>query len=78
MTKSAAPVGTAARAQKPHTPHRTLAALLAVSLGALLLGGCAVGPDFTSPDAPPATSEGRYTPTPVVPQTVSAPGPAGA
>ncbi|MBV8247788.1 MAG: efflux transporter outer membrane subunit [Comamonas sp.] len=45
---------------------------------ALLLGGCAVGPDFTSPELPAAATGNAYTPTPVVQETVSAPGIGGA
>jgi len=45
---------------------------------ALLLGGCAVGPDFKSPDAPAAATGSTYTPTPVAEQTASAPGLGGA
>jgi len=46
-----------------------------VALIALSAVGCAVGPDFHEPSAPAA--EG-YTPTPVAPETASAPGPGGA
>ncbi|MEX8191220.1 efflux transporter outer membrane subunit [Comamonas guangdongensis] len=45
---------------------------------AVLLGGCAVGPDFTSPELPAAVTDNSYTPTPVVQETVSAPGTGGA
>lgn len=43
----------------------------------MLLGGCAVGPDFHSPD-PPAAAGSDYTPTPVAMQGASAPGTGGA
>lgn len=39
-----------------------------------LLGGCAVGPDFTSPAPPPGAEGTAYTPTPLAAQTTSAPG----
>ncbi|MDQ2915881.1 MAG: efflux transporter outer membrane subunit [Pseudomonadota bacterium] len=45
---------------------------------AFLLSGCAVGPDFKSPEAPGATSSGTYTPAPVAQVTASAPGLGGA
>lgn len=45
---------------------------------AVLLGGCAVGPDFHAPAPPDAASTSRYTPTPLAPETASAPGSAGA
>lgn len=45
---------------------------------ALLIGGCAVGPDFQSPQAPAAASGGAYTATPVAQETASAPGLGGA
>jgi NodT family efflux transporter outer membrane factor (OMF) lipoprotein len=43
----------------------------------LLLCGCAVGPDFKSPDAPTAASGNSYTPTALPAQTVAADGKAG-
>jgi NodT family efflux transporter outer membrane factor (OMF) lipoprotein len=46
-----------------------------LSLFALVVAGCAVGPDFKEPKAP--AIEG-YTPTPVSGETVAAPGTAGA
>jgi len=44
---------------------------LVASLALVGLAGCAVGPDFVSPSAP---SVEQYTATPIVQQTVSAPG----
>ncbi len=44
----------------------------------LALASCAVGPDFKPPNAPADASGGAYTPAPMPPQTVSAPGAAGA
>jgi NodT family efflux transporter outer membrane factor (OMF) lipoprotein len=41
----------------------------------MLLGGCAVGPDFHRPAPPGAIG---YTPAPLPPETTSAPGPGGA
>ena len=50
----------------------------AVALG-LSMSGCAVGPDFKSPQAPAVADESRpYTPTPLPAQTASAPGTGGA
>jgi len=46
--------------------------------GLLALASCALGPDFKSPDAPAAASDGVYTPAPMPQQTVAAPGAAGA
>jgi len=43
----------------------------------LALGGCAVGPDFKSPDAPSAASSLSYTPTALPAETVEASGNAG-
>lgn len=43
----------------------------------LLLCGCAVGPEFKSPDAPSAASNNSYTPTVLPAQTVAADGKAG-
>lgn len=55
--------------------YRRYASLgLAVNLA---LGGCAVGPDFKTPDAPAAASGNSYTPTPMPAQTDSAQGFAG-
>ena len=48
---------------------------LAVAFVALALAGCAVGPDFRQPTAPPA---GAYTATPLPAETASAPGTGGA
>ncbi len=45
---------------------------------AFLLSGCAVGPDFKSPEAPRATFGGTYTPAPVAQVTASARGLGGA
>lgn len=46
---------------------------------ALLLGGCAVGPDFKSPEAPAAAQNtSDFTPTPLAKSTESADVPAGA
>lgn len=58
-------------------PLTGMASCLRLALLATLLGGCAVGPDFTTPEAPAATKAETYTPTPVVAQTVTAAGPAG-
>ena len=43
----------------------------------LVLSGCAVGPDFKSPDAPSAASDDSYTPTALPEQTAAADGAAG-
>jgi NodT family efflux transporter outer membrane factor (OMF) lipoprotein len=43
----------------------------------LALGGCAVGPDFESPEAPSAASSHAYTPTALPTETVEAGGNAG-
>ena len=49
-------------------------AVLAVIIGAALIG-CAVGPDFHTPEAPGATA---YTATAMPPETAASPGPGGA
>ena len=49
-------------------------AVLAVIAGAALTG-CAVGPDFRTPEAPGATA---YTATAMPPETAASPGPGGA
>jgi len=54
-----------------------MASRLRLTLLAMLLGGCAVGPDFTAPEAPVATNGENYTQKALVAQTVSAAGPAG-
>ena len=51
------------------------AAAVAISLA---LCGCAVGPNFRSPDAPSDAGSNSYTPTALPTQTVQADGPAGA
>jgi NodT family efflux transporter outer membrane factor (OMF) lipoprotein len=43
----------------------------------LILSGCALGPDFKSPDAPTAASGDSYTPDALAPQTAEAGGTAG-
>jgi NodT family efflux transporter outer membrane factor (OMF) lipoprotein len=55
---------------------RTISLSIAISL---MLGGCAVGPDFKSPAAP-ANAGSSYTPTPIPAETASADkaGPSGA
>jgi NodT family efflux transporter outer membrane factor (OMF) lipoprotein len=58
----------------PASPARTAGVALAA---ALALAGCAVGPDFRSPGAPPANG-GNYTPEPLPGRTAAAPGAAGA
>ena len=50
-------------------------ATLAMHAAAVLISGCAVGPDFHTPEPPKAT---RYTPGQQPTVTVDAPGPAGA
>jgi NodT family efflux transporter outer membrane factor (OMF) lipoprotein len=50
----------------------------AVSLAlSLALGGCAVGPNFKTPDVPAAASGSAYTPTPILSSTDSSKGLAG-
>jgi len=56
--------------------RRTRQTVIGLAIG-LTLGGCAVGPDFKSPDAPAAASGNSYTPTPLASRTESAKGFAG-
>ncbi len=48
----------------------TSSRLLGVAFGAVLLGGCAVGPDFVAPEAPTVAG---YTATAISPRTAAAP-----
>jgi NodT family efflux transporter outer membrane factor (OMF) lipoprotein len=59
------------------TPSTARPLLLAGLTFSLVLSGCAVGPNFKSPDAPAAAGGGSYTPTPMPAQTASANGFAG-
>ena len=66
-------------ARRVRLRRRAPAAWRLGALAALWLAGCAVGPDFKTPDAPAAAAAGNdYTPTPVPAQSASAPGAAGA
>jgi NodT family efflux transporter outer membrane factor (OMF) lipoprotein len=55
--------------------RRSLTGPIALVGSTLVLGACAVGPDFQAPAAPDTT---QYTPQPFVKSTASFPGPAGA
>jgi NodT family efflux transporter outer membrane factor (OMF) lipoprotein len=61
--------------RRPALLAAMMAALMAAPMAALLLTGCAVGPDFVRPAAPTASS---YAATPLPETTASTPGPAGA
>jgi NodT family efflux transporter outer membrane factor (OMF) lipoprotein len=56
----------------PVNKRNLIAAVVAVGLG-----GCALGPDFKTPE-PPAAPDAGYTPTPLPARTASAPGIGGA
>lgn len=65
---------------RPRPPGRTLALATVVGAGIAIatLSGCAVGPNFKTPDLPAAATSNQYTPTPMPAQTESAPTAAGA
>ena len=73
--RSAADSGAINPVRPAQVRRRRPAPALGATIAALLVGGCAVGPDFKRPSAPPVTS---YTAEPLPEHTAASAGPSGA